>query len=102
MAKYVVPKRWLIVFAVFALIISAVTIFNWAIIASEGWDLMEFTPQVAIAGTLIGGLLWCAFACGLAKKYSIAGVFAIIAGICSLPIGIILIIGGIRIRRVSR
>jgi drug/metabolite transporter (DMT)-like permease len=93
-----VIKRWTVFVGIFAAIVSICAIVFLSKIGTPDWSVEELVPQFAIGLTLVSVMLWASVINSIKKNPKLAGTFAIIGGVICLPIGVLLIIAGIRLR----
>ena len=85
-------RRWTVVAVVYSLFYSAITVISFANSKNE------VLSWVVLAVTL---LFWLGTIFAVKGQYSAARVFMLIGGIAALPLGILMIMAGNRIRRAA-
>ncbi len=99
-----VIKRWIIVIIIFAVIMSieaiALLMLWWS---EQRWEENgNFILIMAVICTIVVVLLFSALVSWGNKNFLKAGMLSLIAGILTFPVGIIALIGGVRIRSAAR
>lgn len=97
-----VIARWTVLVGVFAVAATIGAVFMLSEIGTYTWTNDELSLPWTIGLILISVLLWIAVISSIRKQPTLAGIFAIIGGVLSLPLGILLIIAGVRLLAAAR